>query len=122
MEQIYNTRSNDIISFMLSEKLLTITTLGSIFTFQFITALKINIIDPIFEFLFPNESFSFLNVKLRDGIDLYPSEAKKISIDFGSFFKALIIYLFQVFLIFVLYKYTKFPDIPSGNITGAAIM
>ncbi len=114
-------RYKSLLSFILSERLLTITVLGSIFTFQFISSLKMTIIDPLLDFIFPVESFNFLNIKIRDGVE-YPQEPKKLSLDFGTFFKSLITYTLVIFILYTLAKYTRFPDDPQGNIRGAAIM
>lgn len=119
--QIQYNRYKNILSFILSERLLTITVIGSIFTFQFISAFKATIIDPLLDFILPQESFGFLNVKLRDGVE-YPQEPRKLTLDFGSFFKALITYIFVITILFLLAKYTRFPDQVEGNIHGAAIM
>jgi len=115
-------RYKNVISFILSEKFLTITVIGSIFTFQFISSLKTSLVDPLLEFALPNEFFKFLNVTLRDGFEPFPQDQKKITMDFGTFFKEFIKYILVICILFVLAKYTRFPDIPSGNITGAAIM
>jgi len=115
-------RYKNIISFLLSERLLTISVIGSIFTFQFINALKMCIVDPLLDFVIPYESFSFLNVTLRDGIEMQMPEPKKLSLDFGTFFKAFITYIFVIFILYMLAKYTRFPDEPLGNIMGSAIM
>lgn len=115
-------RYKNIISFILSEKFLTITVIGSIFTFQFISSLKTTLVDPLLEFVFPNEFFKYLNVTLRDGLEPFPQDQKKITMDFGNFFKEFIKYILVICVLFVLAKYTRFPDIQSGNSTGAAVM
>lgn len=114
-------RYKNLLSFILSERFLTISVLGSIFTFQFISALKMYIIDPLLDFVIPPESFSFLNITLRDGIPMTSPEPRRLSIDFGNFFKALITYIFVIGILFMLAKYTRFPD-GAGNVSGAAIM
>jgi large-conductance mechanosensitive channel len=114
-------RYKNLITFIYSEKFLTITVLGSIFTFQFINAFKSFVVDPLFEFMFPYETFQFLNVKLRDGIE-YPKEPKPIYIEFGTFLKSIFIFIFLIWMIYMMSRLTKFPDDPLGNIHGAAIM
>lgn len=117
-----NERYKNLVTFVLSENLLTIAVLGSIFTFHFISAFKMYLIDPLMDYILPQDIFGFLNVKLRDGIE-FPQEQKKLTIEFGSFFKALITYIFLIGLIFVLSKYFRFlPDSKCGNVHGAAIM
>jgi large-conductance mechanosensitive channel len=119
---IESIRYKNILSFILSERLLTITVLGSIFTFQFISAFKLFLIDPLLDFVIPSESFSFLNVTLRDGVLMTSQEPKLLSLDFGNFFKAFITYIFLISILFLLAKYTRFPDEALGNIGGNAIM
>jgi large-conductance mechanosensitive channel len=119
MSRDYNKYKN-LLSFILSERLLTITVLGSIFTFQFISAFKFCIVDPLLDFVIPPESFGFLNVVIREGVPMY-TEPRQISLDFGNFFKALITYIFLISILFMLAKFTRFPS-SGGNTSGAAIM
>lgn len=116
-----NERIKNIISFILSERLLTITVIGSVFTFQFISSIKINIIDPIFDFLCADDNFNFMSITLRDGVYI-PKYDKKISMEFGLFFKEFVKWLFVMLLLFLCAKYTRFPDHIEGNILGSAIM
>ena len=115
-------RYKNPLSFILSERFLTITVIGSVFTFQFLSSFKMTIVDPLLDFMLPNESFNFLNVKLRDGVEPYVLEPKKLTLEFGTFFKSLVVYIFIIFILYALATYTRFPDNVLGNITGAAIM
>ena len=51
-------RYDNVIRFILSEKWFTITVLGSIFTFQFASVIKLYLIDPILDWVLPDEKFS----------------------------------------------------------------
>jgi large-conductance mechanosensitive channel len=110
-----------LLSFILSERLLTITVLGSIFTFQFIGSIKQYIINPLLDFVLPEENFSFMNLVIRDGISFPKPEPKKLVIDFGSFFKEFVIWIFMITILFLMAKYTRFPTDLGGN-PGVAIM
>ena len=56
----YSIRYKNILSFILSERLLTITVLGSIFTFQFISSIKVSFFDPLMDFVLPEDNFNFI--------------------------------------------------------------
>lgn len=114
-------KSNNVISFILSERLLTITVIGSIFTFQFLAAVKFNAVDPIFDFLFADDNFKNTNFVLRKGHEVTKYD-KKISIEFGILFKEFIKWMTIMTILFLCAKYTRFPDDHYGNIMGAAIM
>jgi large-conductance mechanosensitive channel len=114
-------RYKSILSFILSERLLTITVLGSIFTFQFIAGIKNFIIDPLMDFMLPDENFGFMNLVIRDGIDFQRPEPKKLVVDFGSFFKEFVKWVFLITVLFILAKYTRFPNEMGGN-PGVSIM
>jgi large-conductance mechanosensitive channel len=114
-------RYKNILSFILSERILTITVLLSIFTFQFISSFKICIVDPLVDFVLASDNFDFMSVTIRDGVE-YKTEQRKLVVDFGTFFKEFIKWVFLISIMYVLAKYTRFPDEPLGNFTGSAIM
>jgi large-conductance mechanosensitive channel len=109
-------KDDNLIRFILRERFLTITVIGSIFTFGFIGSFKNDIIEPIFKFIFPDENFEFMNVTLRE------NPTSKTMLRLGNFFRELIIFSIVVFILYLLHKYTKFPDQRTGNITGAAVL
>lgn len=114
---------NNLLNFILSERILSITVVCSIITFQFISTFKINIVDPLLDFVLSDEKFNFLNVTIRDGIDPIPKfENKKLVLDFGQVFKELVKWVFIITILFLLAKYVKIQDNPLGNINGNAIM
>ena len=116
--------SENVIQFLLNEKLLTIAVLGSVVTFQFISTFKVNIIDPLLDFALPSDKFSFMNIVLRDGEEPIAFD-RKISLGVGIFLKEFIKWMIAVLIIYFLAKYTRFPRVigpTRGNYTGAAIM
>ena len=115
-------RYKNVLSFILSERLLTITVLGSIFTFQFAGSIKSLLVDPLMNFVLPDENFNFMNVTIRDGVEMSRPEPLKITVDFGSFFKEFVKWVFMICILYLLARFTRFPDHPLGNINGSAIM
>lgn len=121
LETNYDKYKN-LISFIVSEKFLTLTVIGSIFTFQFVSSLKIFIIDPLLEYILVDDNFKDMKIILRDGMEQTKPDQKKIYLDFGAFFKEFIKWLFVMIIIYFCAVYTRFPDEPLGNITGAAVL
>jgi large-conductance mechanosensitive channel len=110
-----------LLDFILRERILAITVVCSIITFQFISVFKINIVDPFLELLFPDYVFDYLNITIREGIEQQKIDQKKLVIDFGQIFKAFISWFFMIGILYIIYKYTRVQDIHSGN-PGVAIM
>ncbi len=112
---------NNLLNFILAERILSITVICSIITFQFISTFKINIVDPLLEFVLSDEKFNFLNLTIRDGQEMPKIENRKLVLDFGQVFKELVKWVFIITILFLLAKYVKIQDNPFGNITGSAI-
>lgn len=112
---------NNMIRFLIREKWFTITVLGSIFTFQFASSIKIFLIDPILDFLLPDDKFSFMDIVVREGVPVEPKNPR-LTFRLGDFFREFVKYLVLISLLFLLSKYTNFPDIPGGNVHGAALI
>lgn len=110
----------NVLSFILSERLITITVIGSIVTFQFVGTFKTDIVDPLLEFMLPEENFGFMNITIRDGIEMNTPSPKKLKMKFGNFFKEFIKWIFVITILFLLAKYSRFPD--DGFNPGVAIM
>ena len=114
-------RTKSIMSFILSERFISLTVIGSIFTFAFIASLKGDIIDPLLHFALPEENFGFMDITIRDGEKLV-MPPRRIEIRLGNFFREFITWIFAVSILYMLAVFTRFPDTPGGNCTGAAIM
>lgn len=117
MSSVY---SESLFDFIQRERILAITVVCSIVTFQFISSFKTNLVDPFIEIMLPDYIFDYLNITLRDGVDMQKID-KKLIIDFGLTFKAFITWIFMIGCLFILYKYTRLPDIKGGN-PGVALM
>lgn len=114
-------KHSSLIRLILAEKWLTITVIGSVVTFQFISSFKTYIVDPLLEYIFPNDKFHFMDITIRDGVELTPPNPKLI-VRFGEIIKEGIKWIVVLFVLFLVSKYTNFPDLPAGNATGAAVM
>jgi large-conductance mechanosensitive channel len=113
-------RKSSLINFILSEKYINLTVLGSIFTFAFISSMKMDIVDPILHFVFPEEFFGFMNINIREGEKMV-MPPRNLEIRFGNFFRELTTWLLLISILYFLAKYTRFPDLPQGNACGSAI-
>jgi large-conductance mechanosensitive channel len=111
---------NNVIQFITRERWVSITVLGGVFTFAFISSLKEDIIDPLMLFMLPTQNFDFMNIVIREG-EKFESPERQLELRFGHFFRASCTWFLMLAILFVLYKFTNFPDIKEGNRTGAAI-
>lgn len=109
-----------IFRFILRERFITITAIGSIFTFAFINSLKSDIIDPLLQFTLSDEYFGFMDITIREGEKMPPIQ-RQIELRFGSFFRELCVWLLMLTVLYVLYKFTSFPDQIYGN-PGVAVV
>ena len=116
------TKFNSLLNFILAERILSITVICSIITFQFISTFKVNIADPLLDFVLSDDKFNFLNITIRDGQEIPKIENKKLVLDFGQVFKEFVKWIFVLSILFMLAKYVRIQDNPQGNIMGAAIM
>lgn len=115
-----NDKDNNIFRFILRERYLTITVIGSIFTFAFINSLKADIIDPLLQFMLSEDNFGFMDITIREG-EKMPIVKRQLEIRFGNFFRELCVWLLMITVLYVLYKSTNFPDQINGN-PGVAAM
>lgn len=121
MTEAHLLRTKDVVSFLLSEKYISLTVLGSIFTFAFVSSLKNDIIDPLLHILFPEEFFNFMDVVLREGEKMH-KVPRQVEVRMGNFFREFVTWIVLISLLFILAKYTRFPDHVEGNSIGAAVI
>ncbi len=114
-------KNTNMIKFVLKERYITLTVIGSIFTFAFISSLKNDIVDPLLRFILPEDNFSFMDLPIREGEKIIMPQ-RQIEIRFGNFFREFITWLFALSTLYCLSIFTRFPDTPHGNILGAAII
>jgi hypothetical protein len=119
----------DPIDFISRERWITVTAIGSIFTFSMVNKFRETIFDPLLVQLLPPESFEFMKVDIHD---LYPSPNVNIpntgtenkgsyTLNFGGFLRETLIWIFMIMILYILSTFFRFPDIRSGS-TGAGIM
>ena len=103
----------DPIDFIVKEKWITATVIGSIFTFALVSKFKDSIFDPLMSSMIHPKSFDFMKVKI-------PGEDEN-ELDFGSFFRETIIWIIMVFVLYILTVLFSFP-ITKGGSSGVAVM
>ena len=116
-----NDKYANVVRLILAEKWLTITVIGSVLTFQFVSAFKTDIIDPLLDFALPCDKFSFMDITVRDGQDVIPQNHKLV-LRFGDWVREFIKWGVVMVMLYLISKYTNFPDTPGGNKNGAAVM
>lgn len=114
-------RYKSIFKFILDERFITLTAIGSIFTFALMSSLKGDIVDPLLRFILPEEYFGFMDVTIRDG-EKINRPPMQLEVRLGSFFREFITWIFIMAILFMLAKFTRFPDLAEGNSTGAAVL
>lgn len=118
----------DPIEFIYKEGWLTLSSIGSIFTFALVSNFRANIFDKLMSYILPPESFEYMKVKLPDigvspptrSMNPYdPTETVQTDdpneIDFGGFVRESIIWIFMTLLMYLLSTFLRFPD--RGGIT-----
>lgn len=113
-------KDNNIFRFILRERFITLTVIGSIFTFAFVNSMKSDIIDPLLQFMLSEENFGFMDVTIREG-EKMPQIQRQIELKFGNFFREFTLWILVMAALFSLYKFTEFPDQITGN-PGVAIV
>lgn len=114
-------KDHNIFSFILRERFVSLTVLGSIFTFAFISSLKGDIIEPLLQFVLSEENFGFMDITIREG-EKMPRAQRHIELRFGNFFREFTLWLIVMLFLFFLYRFTSFPDVKTGNPGMAIIM
>jgi len=72
-------------------------------------------------FMLPQQNFDFMNITIREGEKMEMPE-RHLELRFGHFFRSFVTWLLMITVLYVLYKFTSFPDNINGNITAAAAM
>lgn len=122
-EKLFEGNPIDPIEFIYKENWLTLSSIGSIFTFALVNNFRSNIFDKMMNYILPPESFWYMKVKLPDIgvsppgkitnpynpteniIDENPNE-----IDFGGFVRESIIWIFMTLLLYLMATILRFPD------------
>jgi hypothetical protein len=125
----------DPLEFLYNENWITLSSIGSIFTFALVANFRANVFDKIMGYILPIESFDFMKVELPDigespninSMSSYmplnlESTGNPNIIEFGYFVRESIIWIFMILFLYILAVFVRFPDIPGGNSSGSAIM
>lgn len=127
-EKILEYQPCDPIEFLYRENFITLSSIGSIFTFALVNSFKESVFDRIMMYILPLESFEFMQVELPDiGTNsvvktpdpFNPNETIDIkepyTIKFGVFIRDAVIWIFMILLCYILAIFVRYPI--SGGIT-----
>jgi len=128
-DEIFEGQPRDPIEFLYRENFITLSSIGSIFTFGLIASFRENVFDKILGYILPMESFKFMKVELPDiGVnpptmvpdpinptDFIQQENPDNVIFFGTFVRETIIWMFMVFLLYILAIFVRWPS--RGGLT-----
>lgn len=120
---IFNGNPIDPIEYIYREKWLTLSSIGSIFTFGLVGSFRSNIFDRIMGYILPVESFEYMKVKLPDigpnpqTSTIHPFNPSEVitsvnpsEINFGEFVRESIIWIFMTLFLYILATFIRFPD------------
>ena len=120
-EDIFKGQPNDPIEFLYRENWITLSSIGSIFTFALTAKFRETIFDQIMGYILPIESFEFMQVELPDigespwvksmdpdnPVDFVENPPNKIN--FGGFVREAIIWIFMILLLYILGVFVRWP-------------
>jgi len=127
-DKIFEGQPNDPIEFLYRENWITLSSIGSIFTFALIASFREHIFDKMMGYILPMESFEFMKVELPDiGTTKMmstmdpnnPTEFIDVkspnTISFGVFIREAIIWIFMILLLYIMAIFVRWPS--EGGIT-----
>lgn len=126
-DKIFEFQPNDPIEFLYRENWISLSSIGSIFTFALIGSFREHVFDKIMKYVLPLESFEFMKVNLPDvgtfqmipAIDPNnPTDTnftKDNDIKFGIFIREAIIWIFMILLLYIMAIFVRWPA--DGGIT-----
>jgi hypothetical protein len=127
VNDLFKDQPIDLVEFLYKENWITLSSIGSIFTFALVGNFKSNIFDKLMGYILPIESFNYMKVRLPDigespiltsmstnnplctVISEDPNE-----INFGSFVRESIIWIFMIMFLYIIAIFVRWPD--SGGI------
>jgi hypothetical protein len=120
-DEIFKGQPSDPIEFLYRENFITVSSIGSIFTFGLISNFQKSVFDKIMAYVLPPESFGFMKVTFPDiGLSkpLQPDPndpTTLIALDdphtiyFGNFVRETIIWIFMILLLYILAIFVRWP-------------
>lgn len=122
----------DPIDFISKEKFITLTVIGSIFTYSMISKFRENVFDPLLVYVLPPESFDFMKIDLPDegphpnvyisGIYGSTENHSSYTINFGPWVRETLVWMFMILLLYMMKTFLNWPTMAGGNSVGAAIL
>jgi large-conductance mechanosensitive channel len=101
---------SDPIEYIYRENWITLTSIGSIFTFALIGSFREHVFDKMISYILPTESFEFMKVELPDiGND------EDTVIHFGVFIREAIIWTCMILVLYLMGLFVRWPN--DGGIT-----
>ena len=110
---------SDPLDFLYKEELITLSSVGNIFTFGLVTSFRLHVFDKMMGYVLPMESFEFLRVTIPD-IGPIPEDGsfnpfgEELSapnvIEFGIFIREAIIWIFMIMILYILCVFLRFPN------------
>lgn len=123
LSKLFDGNPIDPIDFIYKESWLTLSSIGSIFTFALVSNFRANVFDKLMAYILPPESFEYMKVKLPDiGASpptktMNPYDPTEMvtndnpnEIDFGGFVRESIIWIFMTLLLYLFATFMRFPD------------
>lgn len=112
---------------ILKEKWITVSVIGSIFTFTFIDSFRKGILNPIIDVILPDRVFGHLNLKvnIKPGISTEGEleEENFIEFKFGDFIKQFILWIIIIAVLWLIACSVRWNPVVVGTPNeGSAIM
>lgn len=105
-----DTIPTDPIEYIYRENWVTLSSIGSIFTFALISNFRENIFDVLLGYFLPKESFEFMQVDLPD-----IGNTEDTTIHFGVFVREAIIWTCMLLILYLMGLFLRWPN--DGGIT-----
>ena len=99
----------DPFDFIQDQKWVTLTAIGSVFTFTFINKIKEYILFPTLNYVVPKKAFEKLSVVLED------NEKEDTTLHIGKLIRELILWAFIITFIYFVAKKSKWPILRKGQ-------
>jgi hypothetical protein len=128
VNDLFKDQPIDLIEFLYKENWITLSSIGSIFTFSLVGSFRVNIFDKLMGYILPIESFNYMKVSLPDigeSPDIISASPNNPlctivsddpnEINFGGFVRESIIWIFMIMLLYIIAIFVRWPD--SGGIT-----
>lgn len=96
---------SDPIEYIYRENWITLSSIGSIFTFALIGSFREHVFDKLLSYVLPNESFDFMQVELPD-----IGNSEETVISFGVFIREAIIWTFMILLLYLMGLFLRWPN------------